>query len=59
MENCVVEGCTKPILAKNMCAAHYQRVRQGKDLTKPVRKRKIKGEANELELFPTDPKELS
>jgi hypothetical protein len=59
MKNCVVEGCTKPILAKNMCAAHYQRARQGKDLTKPVRKRKIKGEENQLELFPTDPKELS
>ncbi len=58
-KNCAVEGCTNPIQAKNMCAAHYQRQRQGKDIIAPMRRRKSRFSENQLDIFPVDPTELN
>ena len=34
---CCIKGCEKPAKVLGMCAAHYDRARTGRDMTKPVR----------------------
>lgn len=35
---CNIEGCSRTYIALGMCMLHYQRSKDGRDLTKPVRK---------------------
>lgn len=40
-EQCSVEGCDRPVLARNLCQAHYDRLRRTGDVQKdrPIRQR--------------------
>lgn len=38
METCCVKGCDRPVRLRGMCAAHYDRMRTGKDMSSPVRR---------------------
>ena len=37
MNTCRVDGCSRRVLAKNLCPAHYQRMRTGRPLDAPMR----------------------
>lgn len=39
---CNVIGCCRPAQARGMCGAHYNRMRRGADMAKPVRAYRVK-----------------
>lgn len=39
---CVIKDCENKVLAKGLCNAHYTRMRFGKDLNPPIKKRGIR-----------------
>lgn len=34
---CCIKGCEKPVKASGMCAAHYRRAQEGRDMATPIR----------------------
>lgn len=36
MKVCSVEGCTRKVIARGYCIAHYQRWKFGRDMTRPI-----------------------
>lgn len=45
--NCSVNGCAAPAYAGQLCNAHYIRMRNGKDMSQPIRARHIGGKCKE------------
>lgn len=37
MRTCEISGCNRKLLAKGLCAGHYERKRSGRDMSKPLR----------------------
>lgn len=38
-EQCSLDGCGRPRMARGLCSPHYMRVRMGNDVMTPIRKR--------------------